>query len=478
MRRILYLLIFFYSSAALAKTFQVGPTHTYTAPSKVMNLVSDGDTVLIDSGLYSGDVATWNNNNLVLRCPDGIARFDAAGNIAGEKGIWLFYGKNAYVEGFEFFGAAISAANGDNGAGIRVQGNNFTCRRCSFHDNQEGILTGNDTTSNTILIEACSFDHNGVETGGAAGYEHNIYIGLCSSCTIKYCYFHASIVGHEVKCRANHSYILYNYIVDGPTGDGSLSIDIPQGGLAFVIGNIIEKGPMTANSTVIGYGEEGFKNPDTNFYFINNTIVADRNPTTFFEIASGIRTALIANNIIAGNGHPITGFTDTAANVINSDTSFFHFANPLNYDYHLTQNFPGLTGAKNLSSINGFSLIPTSEYAHPEDSTTRKFSNEIGAFSFVIGGALVADNVNEKRICNFPNPFSDKTTIDLKGVEDGAPITINIYNPLGEKILTKNFAVENSQIIFKRANLASGIYYYEIVSSKGERIAIGKFIIL
>jgi hypothetical protein len=382
---IIFLLIAF---PANAKTWLVGPTRQYTAPSKVMPLVADGDTVLIDSGLYTGDVGTWTNNNLVIRCPNGMARFNANGNIADLKGIWVVYGQNTYVEGFEFYGAAIDSADGDNGAGIRVQGDGFTCRRCYFHDNQEGILTGNDTTNNNILIESCEFDHNGVETGGAAGFEHNIYIGLCSVCTIKFCYFHASIVGHEVKCRANKSYILYNYIVDGPTGDGSLSIDIPQGGLAFVIGNSIEKGPMTENSTVIAYGEEGFKNPDTAFYFVNNTIVTDRNPTTFFEIAAGTKTAIIANNIIAGTGHPITGFTDTMANVIETDTSFFHFADPSNYDYTLTENFPGVTSAVNLGTVDGFSLTPVNEYVDPMDSASRQFLNEVGAFSKIFSDSI------------------------------------------------------------------------------------------
>ncbi|HEY3875584.1 MAG TPA: hypothetical protein VGM92_08910, partial [Candidatus Kapabacteria bacterium] len=392
--------LFFLIAAApsQAKTWLVGPARQYIAPSKVQNLVAPGDTVLVDSGTYVGDVATWNANNLVLRCPNGTARFNANGNIAGDKGIWLFYGTNAYVEGFEFYGAAISEADGDNAAGIRVQGNNFTCRRCYFHDNQEGILTGNDTSDNSIWIEACEFDHNGVETGGGAGFEHNIYIGLCSSCTIKFCYFHASIVGHEVKCRANVSYILYNYIVDGPAGDGSLSIDIPQGGLAYVIGNIIEKGPMTANSTVIGYGEEGFKNPDTDLYFLNNTVVTDRNPTTFFEIASGTKTALIANNIFAGNAHPITGFTDTEANVFNADTSFFHFADPGNYDYHIAQNFPGFTNAVSVIE-SGFSLSPTLEYVNPEDSILRipPPPLENGAFSL----ALVKDSTRVTLVRSF-----------------------------------------------------------------------------
>jgi hypothetical protein len=79
---------------------------------------------------------------------------------------------------------------------------------------------------------------------------------------------------------------------------------------------------------------------------------------------------------------------------------------------------------------------------------------------------------------NFPNPFSEKTTINLDGTSDGAPLTINIYNPLGEKILARNFIAENSQIIFERGNLEAGAYYYEIVNFKEERIAIRKFIII
>lgn len=372
------------TSATHAKTWLVGPTRQYTVPSAVMNLVADGDTVLIDSGLYTGDVGVWNNNDLVIRCPDGMARFNANGNIAQEKGIWVLAGNNTYVEGFEFYGAAVDSADGDNGAGIRVGGNGLTCRRCYFHDNQEGILTGNDTTNNNIWIEACEFDHNGVETGGAAGFEHNIYVGHSTSCTIKFCYFHASIVGHEIKTRANVNYILYNYIVDGPTGDGSYSIDMPNGGLSFVIGNAIEKGPMTENSTVISYGEEGIINPDSQLYFVNNTVVTDRNPTTFLNIQPGTNPALIANNIFAGTGHPLTA-PDTMANVESTDTSFFHFADPSNYNYNVTENFPGFNDATSLGSINGFSLTPTSEYMNPEDSASRPFLNEVGAFYNTLG---------------------------------------------------------------------------------------------
>jgi hypothetical protein len=461
-----------------AKTWLVGPARQYVTPSAVMLLVADGDTVLIDSGLYKGDVATWTKNNLVLRCPNGMATFDANGNIAGDKAIWVVYGKNTYVEGFEFYGAAISLANGDNGAGIRVQGNGFTCRRCYFHDNQEGILTGNDTSKNDILIESCEFDHNGVEGTAAAGYEHNIYIGLCSSCTITFCYFHASIVGHEVKCRANRSYILYNKIVDGPSGDGSLSIDIPQGGLAFVIGNSIEKGPMTANSTIIGYGEEGFKNPDTDFYFINNTLVTDRNPTIFFEIAPGAKTALIANNIIAGRGHPIAGYTDTESNIIEADTSFFHFADPSNYDYRLTQMFPGLTSATILGSVKGFSLTPMSEYADVADSAPRAFLNQVGAFPFISGIGSVTGQPTPMDGSNHPNPFTLSTQIVLPEAFTGlAGVILSIYNVTGTLVRQEEYSEIASSIELARGDLFLGVYRYRILSRDGKLECSGSVVV-
>jgi hypothetical protein len=462
-------------TSAHAKTWLVGPTRQYTVPSAVMNLVDDGDTVLIDSGLYTGDVGVWTNNDLVLRCPDGMARFNANGNIAQEKGIWVLAGNNTYVEGFEFYGAAISLADGDNGAGIRVGGNGLTCRRCYFHDNQEGILTANDTTNNNIWIESCEFDHNGVESGTLAGYEHNIYVGHSTSCTIKFCYFYASIVGHEIKTRANVNYILYNKIVDGPTGDGSYSIDIPNGGLSFAIGNSIEKGPMTANPTAITYGEEGIVNPDSEFYFINNTVVTDRNPTTFLFIQPGTNPALIANNIFAGTGYPLTA-SDTEANVINIDTSFFHFADPANYEYH-SYGFPGFTNAIELGDVDGFSLIPFSQYIDPEDSMPRVdfifFDNEVGAFEYISGGGSVAETHEQSIGNNYPNPFTTETIIPMS---PGIIGSLEFFNECGMKMDVSYKQTENG-IVIERGNLPQGIYFYHILQAERGTIAEGSVVI-
>ncbi len=42
-----------------ATTWEVGPGQTYTMPSQVSTLVSNGDTVNIEAGVYPSDVARW-----------------------------------------------------------------------------------------------------------------------------------------------------------------------------------------------------------------------------------------------------------------------------------------------------------------------------------------------------------------------------------------------------------------------------------
>lgn len=473
------ILLLLITNAAQAKTWLVGPTRQYTAPSAVMNLVADGDTVLVDSGFYRGDVSVWNASNLVLLCPDGMARFNANGNIAQKKGIFVIYGDNDYMEGFELYGAAISETDGDNGAGIRMQGHGFTCRRCYIHDNQDGILSGigSDTTGD-ILIEACEFYHNGVESGPDAGYEHNIYIGHCASLTVRFCYFHSSVQGHELKTRSNRNYIYCNHIVDGLTGDGSYSIDIPNGGLSYVIGNSIEKGPMSVNNNAaIEYGGEGIINGDSNFYFGNNTIVTDRQNTTFFHIQPGSK-ATLANNILAGGTQLMNGnaVADTFASVMSADTGLFHFKSVLQYNYHPVADFPGLHDAV-LMVGQGFSVLPESEYLDLLDSTARPWEQEIGAFNEIGGAGVLADSRQNVIVWNHPNPFDRSTEIELPGSFQGTTVLLSVYDARGVLVRQKEYSGAANSIELQRGDLLPGIYHYRITSRDGRFECRGNIVI-
>lgn len=316
-------------SSCIATTFLVGAARTYTLPSQVAALVRDGDTVDIDVGSYV-DCATWTRNNLLLRGVGGYAHLhDKA---CGGKAIWIIQGNNTTVEQIEFSGATVVD---NNGAGIRQEGANLTVRRCYFHDNENGILTGANPNSD-VLIEHSEFASNGY----GDGYSHNLYIGHVGSFTVQFCYIHHAKVGHNVKSRADRSFILYNRISDEATGTASRDIDLPNGGFAVVLGNVIHHGLNTQNSNTCGYGLEGLSNPVRNLYVVNNTLVNEGSSGSFVQIpASGTDTVKIVNNIFTGAGNTLAGAASTLDSISNlrfSNPLQAGFRDPASYDYRLT----------------------------------------------------------------------------------------------------------------------------------------------
>ena len=164
--------------------------------------MQDGDTVLIDAGVYTGNVHVWTKNNLLLRGTGRMAHLKANGASAQDKAIWVGQGSNTTVEYIEFSGCTVPD---DNGAGIRQEGAGLTIRNCYFHDNQQGILAGNNPNSD-ILIEYSHFARN----SAGDGLTHNIYINKVRTFTLQYSYVHDASVGHNVKSRAEVNHIYYN----------------------------------------------------------------------------------------------------------------------------------------------------------------------------------------------------------------------------------------------------------------------------
>jgi len=232
---LLIILVSFLSNS-FATVWKVGPSRTYIKPSQVSTLVQNGDTVEIDAGVYSSDVAHWTANNLLLKGVNGFAQLASGGLTYGDKAIWVIGGSNTTVEYIEF-SQATSTSN--NGAGIRQEASNLTVRHCYFHNNEDGILAGALHPSN-IVIEYSEFGYNGY----GDGYSHNLYIGNIDTLIFRYNYSHHCSVGHELKSRANVNYILYNRLSDETTGTASRSIDLPNGGVTYIIGNEIEQGRL------------------------------------------------------------------------------------------------------------------------------------------------------------------------------------------------------------------------------------------
>lgn len=359
--------------ARAAGVLQVGPTRQYKLPSQAAAVASNGDTIEIDAGTYSGDVAVWRADGLTLRGVGGMAHLMAAGNHAEGKGIWVIKGDDTTVQNIEFSGAKVPDRNG---AGIRQEGTDLTLRNCYFHDNENGLLTGDDSGS-TIVIEYSVFERN----GSGSGYTHNIYVNEVKRFVLRHSYSHLARIGHNVKSRAARNDILYNRISDEEEGTSSYLIDISDGGLAYVIGNVLQQGPKTDNATLVAYGPEGLSYLRNALYFVNNTVVNDRKGGTFLNVHEDPGTVLIMNNLFVGRGDlPVEPGWNVRKNLVTrADPGF---VDRRGYDYHLLPGSAAINGGGPPGRADGMSLKPKFQYVDEAGRERRKFKGrpDLGAY--------------------------------------------------------------------------------------------------
>ncbi len=304
-----------FSNLVSAKTWLVGANRNFKKPSEVSGLVQDGDTVLIDPGIYPQDVCLWRARRLLIKGVSQFAHLKSGGRAYGQKAIWVIQGDSTIVENIEFSECAVPDRNG---AGIRLEATHLVVRNCYFHDNQEGILAGDNALSD-VIVEFCEFSGNGF----GDGLSHNLYINHVRSLTFRFNYSHDSRVGHLLKSRAHKNIILYNFLNTG-NDNGSYEIDLPNGGPSVLIGNVILQGPFSQNSSLISYGKEGLSNPGPHELILShNTLVNRKANGTFLNLQTGVDKLVLINNIIAGpgalkNGLPLS--SEEKGNLINTNT--------------------------------------------------------------------------------------------------------------------------------------------------------------
>ncbi len=362
------------ASSTFAALLQVGPTRQYKKPSQAAAAAHDGDMIEIDAGVYERDATSWQANGLTIRGVGGLAHMKSLGTTVERKAIWVIKGDTTTVENIEFSGAKVP---NKNGAGIRQEGSGLTVRGCYFHDNEMGILAGINPTSD-ILIERSEFERQTTK----GGIPHNIYIGGVRSFTLLFSYSHHAKVGHTVKSRAGLNYILYNRLMDEATGESSYAIDLPNGGTSYVIGNLIQQGPLSPNSVIVAYGAEGITHPDSDLYFVNNTVVNDKSSGTFLYVDPGAVPAMLVNNLFVGPGTIVTGPAVEITNLHPAGDG--GLVNRAAYDYHLTASSPAIDAGSDPGSANGFDLTPMSQYVHEVSGEARPNVGplDVGAYEY------------------------------------------------------------------------------------------------
>ena len=369
---------------ANARIIEVGPSKSYKKPSAAAKVAKDGDHIQIDMAIYENDVAIWRQNNLFIYGENGRPHIRVNGVTAEGKGIWVIKGNNTKIANIEFSGARV---RDKNGAGIRQEGANLKVFGCYFHDNENGILAGENPKSE-IVIERSVFSNN----GAGDGQSHNIYIGRVHRFILQFCYVHHALIGHNVKSRAMENYILYNRLMDETSGSSSYIVDLPNGGTSFLIGNIIQQGPNAENYIVISYAAEGSENVTKGFYLVNNTLVNDRGSGIYLRNMSKSTSAKIINNIFYGPNYKVLeGSGQTMNNLILKKRKVMTilnkkpgFVNDAIYDYRLMSNSPAINAGIQPGNVNGFSLLPKWHYIHIARKEKRKIVNkiDIGAYEF------------------------------------------------------------------------------------------------
>ncbi len=94
------------------QVIEVGPTKAIKTIAAAAGYARAGATILVNSGIYFGDVAVWTQDNITVRAVGGRVLLRANGAAAEGKGIWVVRAQGLWVEGFDFEGAKVPDRNG------------------------------------------------------------------------------------------------------------------------------------------------------------------------------------------------------------------------------------------------------------------------------------------------------------------------------------------------------------------------------
>lgn len=277
--------------------------------SQAVASAQDYERIQVQAGTYSDCTSIAVAHLWIQGVGSGFAHFQ--NTVCARKGILVADGQQLVLDQMEFSGMSISASDGNNGAGVRHESGALLVRNSYFHDGQEGILSGTSPYgTGSVEIQNSHFARLGVD-----GYEHDMYIGNIGSFKLTNSLVEQGNQGNVVKSRAYQSLIQCNQIKNGYDStypkNGYL-IDLPNGGEAHVIDNLVAQGSNAPQHTMIEFGAEGLSNPTQTLAISGNNLINDyASGGTIISMNGAPTSGSVTGNLVVGPGTFVGGSTST-----------------------------------------------------------------------------------------------------------------------------------------------------------------------
>jgi hypothetical protein len=244
----------------------VGPHGGPTALQEAAARAQDGDTIEILPGEYAGGLVLVNRRLTLRGVGDKPPVIKGDGKAGSQLALWTVRGGVVTIENLEFRGAR---AQDGGGAGVRQEGGQLTLRLCSFFDNEHGVYAANDEAAE-LTIESSVL---GMAPKVVGGLYHLLNVGRIAKLSITGSRFQQGFEGHLIKTRARVADIRYNFIHDAQRGGASYEIEVANGGMATIVGNVIGQGAESQNPVVVAYGTESRSWDRNALYVAHNTFI-------------------------------------------------------------------------------------------------------------------------------------------------------------------------------------------------------------
>lgn len=472
----------------------------YSTIQEGINAATNGDTVLVSDGIYTGSLnrnLTWNGNekHLVIRSVNGpeFCTIDCQQNGRAFTFIETWQDSTDIIEGFTLINGYISA-------GGEVYGGGAIC--C-------------DSASPTIINNIIRNNSADASNGGAISLfnshskilgniiKHNAatfsgFPGACSGGGISI--YSGAIVIKDNIIRNNHTFStdfeafangggIYAYssellIINNLIYNNGAHCDgFSSSGGGMCLSYCGDDSQIVNNTIFYNYAESGSGIRCNQGQIINNIIVDNSHVgvSGFYST----NTALIENNNVWGN--PINYFNlspeigDTSWGTNNNGTACDSFYN-ISEDPLFCSNFEGEFFLSQLEAgqdehspcVNaGYGLSIDLGLVEYSTRTDLEWDSELIDMGFHYKGiefAHIDENIISIKNCklyNYPNPFNPSTTIEFS-ITNESDVELKIYNIKGQKVkqlVSQQLSAGQHSVVWdgmdsNSKKVATGLYFY------------------